>query len=153
MWQCTVNPVVKQRVMKFLIKCFVRLLQPGARWEPHPSPAQPVGGPGSVHGGGPGRISGRAAPHHAGRCPAQAAQQWQLLWGCASIQTGATDGPSQHGEEGGTGRRDEWRRGGGGLMRMDYCIMNGPLAQSFTVENWITPSPLLKVRKYLVSCF
>ena len=76
----------------------------------HPSPAQPVGGPGGVHGGGPGRISRRAAPHHAGGRPAQTAQQRQLLRGRAAIQAGATDGPSQHGEEGGEGL------GGGGGM-------------------------------------
>lgn len=76
---------------------------PGARRKPHTPPAQPVGGPGSVHGGGPGRISGRAAPHHAGGRAAPTAQQWQLLWGRAAIQVGATDGPSQHGEEGNWG--------------------------------------------------
>lgn len=98
---------------------------PGAGREPHSTPAQPVGGPGSVHGGGPGRISGRAAPHHAGRRPAQAAQQWQLLRGRAAIQAGATDGSSQHGEERRTGWRDEWRRGGRERNRLKESIMNG----------------------------
>lgn len=98
---------------------------PGARREPHSSPAQPVRGPSSVHGGRPGRISGRAAPHHAGRRPAQAAQQWQLLRGRAAIQAGATDGSSQHGEEGRTGRRDEWRQGGGERDGLKESIMNG----------------------------
>lgn len=100
-------------------------LLPGARREPHSSPAQPVGGPGSVHGGGPGRISGRATPHHAGGRPAQAAQQWQLLRRRAAIQAGTTDGPSQHGEEGKRGWRDEWRQGGGEMKGRKGSIMNG----------------------------
>lgn len=144
MWQCTVNPIallivlaaVTQHIMKWWMNPLLLLSTapiiplplnsvPGARWEPHSSPAQPVGGPGSVHGGGPGWISGRAAPHHAGRRPAQAAQQWQLLRGRAAIQAGATDGPSQHGEEGRTGWRDEWRRGGGDRDGLKDRIMNG----------------------------
>lgn len=84
---------------------------PGARRKPHTPPAQPVRGPGSVHGRGPGRISGRAAPNHAGGRTAQTAQQWQLLRGRAAIQVGATDGPSQHGEEGNWGglERSAWK--------------------------------------------
>lgn len=88
----------------------------GARREPHSSTAQPVGGTGSVHGGGPGRIFRRAAPHHAGGRAAQTTQQWQLFRGRAEIQAGETDGSSQHGEKdvedggmnGGRAGQDEW---------------------------------------------
>lgn len=116
--------------MKQNQSCLTLNFVPGAR-EPDSSPAQPVSGPGSVHGRGPRRISGRAAPHHAGGRAAQAAQQRQLLRGRAAIQAGATDGPSQHGEEGRTGLRDEWRpkedRGGqrqgpeGVNETLDWC--------------------------------
>lgn len=104
---------------------------PGAR-EPHSSPAQSIGGPGGIHGGGPWRISGRATPHHAGRRPAQAAQQWQLLWGRAAIQAGATDGPSQHGEE---GRQVGRMNGDRKRIGVDWreSIVNGSVPQSSTV--------------------
>lgn len=66
----------------------------GARRPSHSPSAQPGGVRG---GGGPGRLPGRAAPHHAGGRAAAPAQQRQLLRRRAAIQTGAADGPSQHG--------------------------------------------------------
>lgn len=123
----------------------------GARRKPHSSPAQSVGGPGSVHGGGPGRISGRAAPHHAGGRAAQTAQQWQLLRGCAAIQAGATDGPSQHGEEGiegwvGGGRLEGIMNGGReGVTGMHPVIAGSALTPFFLNTGEIPTSQILVV--------
>lgn len=93
---------------------------PGARGKPHPSPAQPLGWPGSVYSGGPWWISGRPAPHYAGGRPAQAAQHRELLWGRAAIQAGATDGSSQHGDDGRRGMNGGREERGGANHNLEY---------------------------------